>query len=146
MHCSANESGLRPQRGVTPSLLCWSACMVHLGQGRTAHAVGVPSGAEAASWLAGSEGSHWGLPSLSSCRYFSPAFPFPQTSRELFKASGAGGTKWSKEKKGILVCLPCSGSSANLQGREHSPVGNSFQCVCEIGRMAPLLWGFHIPL
>lgn len=110
--------------------------MSHLGQGKTARAVGVPSGVEAASLLAGKERSHWDLPSLSSCCCFSPAFPFPQTSRELFKASGAGGTKWSKEKKGILVSLACSGSSKNLQGKEYSPVENSFQCVCEIGRMA----------
>lgn len=118
--------------------------MSHLGQGRTARAVGVPLGVEAASLLARKERLHWGLPSLSSCCCFSPAFPFPQTSRELFKASGAGGPKWSKEKKGMLVCLPCSGSCKNLQGKEYSPVENSFQCVCEIGRMAAP-WGalFH---
>lgn len=109
--------------------------MPHLGQGRAACAVGVPSGGEAASWLSGSERSHWGLPPSSSCFCFSPAFPFPQILRELFKASRAGGIAWSNQKKGILVCLPRSGSLENLQGGESSPVGKSFQCVCEIGRM-----------
>jgi len=52
---SGNESGLRSQQGVTLSLHCLSGCLSCLGQGRTADAVGVPSGAEAASWLAGNE-------------------------------------------------------------------------------------------
>lgn len=34
--------------------------------------------------------------------------------------------KWSKEKRGILVCLLCSGPSENLQDNEYGPVGDTF--------------------
>lgn len=123
---SGNESGLRSQRGVTLSLPCLSGCMSWLGQGRTADA-----GAEQKQLL----GWEWNI-KLSSCHCSSSALPFPQTSRRLFKALGVGATKSSKEKRGILVCLPCSGLSENLQVREYSPVGILFPCACEIGRMA----------
>lgn len=121
---------------LTALLVC---LLVPLGAGQDLPCCGRPLWSRS-SFLAGWE---WKVTLEFAFLVFLPlllsSFPFPQTSRELFKASGASGTNWSKEK-GILVCLPCRGSSENLQGRENSAVGNSFQCVCEIVRMAAR-WG-----
>lgn len=81
---SGNESGFRSQWGVTLSLHCLSGCVFCLGQGETADAVGSPSGAEAASWLAGNEMYNWSYLSCSPDTSLS-SFAIPQISRGCSK-------------------------------------------------------------
>lgn len=129
---SANGSGLRPQWGIPPHFSTALPECPTWGKAGLPVLWVSPLEQKLLGWL-GMKG-HTGV--CFPCLSAAVSFQLSQTSKELFKASGAGGTKWSKEKKGILVCLPCSDSSENLRGREYSPVENSFQCVCEIGRMA----------